>query len=104
MNPANGSNGVSDYVRNRDFAKADTKCHENFPFVRFFKIKVPNVVGYLKALSVHYDIECYITLVAFIESVQRKRTKSIKSREVNPDHSASCGPTAEFVKVPGDRE
>ncbi|GFV89750.1 hypothetical protein TNCV_827421 [Trichonephila clavipes] len=29
----------------------DTKYHENYPFIRFFKITVPNVVGYLKLHS-----------------------------------------------------
>ncbi|GFW93274.1 hypothetical protein TNCV_2603921 [Trichonephila clavipes] len=28
----------------------DTKYHENYPFMRFFKITVPNVVGYLNKL------------------------------------------------------
>ncbi|GFX55233.1 RNase H domain-containing protein [Trichonephila clavipes] len=30
---------------------SDTKYHENYPFMRFFKITVPNVVGYLKENS-----------------------------------------------------
>ncbi|GFW68557.1 hypothetical protein TNCV_529121 [Trichonephila clavipes] len=30
---------------------SDTKYHENYPFMRFFKITVPNVVGYLNWLK-----------------------------------------------------
>ncbi|GFY33307.1 uncharacterized protein TNCV_1897611 [Trichonephila clavipes] len=36
---------------------SDTKYHENYPFIRFFKITVPKVVGYLKHSEERAEIE-----------------------------------------------
>ncbi|GFY28584.1 hypothetical protein TNCV_4150151 [Trichonephila clavipes] len=37
-----------------------TKYHENYPFMRLFKIEVPNVVGYLKSkMSTRHHLSDY---------------------------------------------
>ncbi|GFV49365.1 hypothetical protein TNCV_3789521 [Trichonephila clavipes] len=35
---------------------SDTKYHKCYPFIRFCKITVPNVVGYLKPVEIHSQL------------------------------------------------
>ncbi|GFW72325.1 uncharacterized protein TNCV_703621 [Trichonephila clavipes] len=53
-----------------------TKYHENYPFTRFFKITVPNIVGYLKQSSL-----CNGTTNRGIAAVNAKTLLSIREAQ-----------------------
>ncbi|GFV95044.1 uncharacterized protein TNCV_1030421 [Trichonephila clavipes] len=63
----------------------DTKYHENYPFMRFFKITVPNVVGYLKERK-----------LALRNKEKDKRNMHFSLRILIPNY-VSCRPTDTVV-------
>ncbi|GFW32125.1 hypothetical protein TNCV_2601511 [Trichonephila clavipes] len=63
---------------------SDTKYHENYSFMRFFKVTVPNVDGYLKCGANSGDPCCFLVKAGSVRPGERQQTSCLRTGHTGP--------------------